>query len=395
VRTILHVDMDAFFASVEQLDDETLRGKPVVVGARSPRGVVAAASYEARPFGVRSAMPMMEALRRCPHAVVVPPRIARYAEVSGRVFAIFRRYTPLVEGLSFDEAFLDVTGSQALFGSGAAIAERIRGEIRSEVGLTASAGVAPSKFVAKIASDVHKPDGLMVVAPGEVLGFLRPLPVERMWGVGPKAAERLRVSGLRTIGALADADEATLTRLLGRAGGGIHALARGLDDRPVVADSKAKSIGAEETFERDLRTKEELLRPLLAQSARVAARLMTSGRWASVVTLKLKNREHAVHTRRLVLPRPVADTDAIFDAAKQLLDRFPAIGEGVRLSGVSASELRESPPEATLFPDAMHQKRERVEKVTAELRARFGAKGLSRARLLGQGSGGAGEDEDG
>ncbi len=382
MRVILHVDMDAFFASVEQLDDPSLRGKPLVVGARSPRGVVAAASYEARPFGVRSAMPMMEALRRCPQAVVVPPRIARYAEVSRRVFAVFRRYTPLVEGLSLDEAFLDVTGSRALFGDGAAIAARIRADIRAELGLTASAGVAPSKFVAKIASDVHKPDGLTVVAPEDVAAFLRPLPVERMWGVGPKAAERLRAAGLLTMGALAGADEATLHSLLGRWGATVRALAQGIDERPVVVDAPAKSIGAEQTFERDLRTKDELLGPLLAQSARVAARLTTSGTWASVVTVKLKDRNHAVRTRRIVLPRAVADTDAIFAAVKQLLERFPDIGRGIRLTGVSVSELREAPPDGTLFPDPREAKRERVEQVTAELRARFGAKGLSRARLL-------------
>jgi DNA polymerase-4 len=384
VRTILHVDMDAFFASVEQLDDPTLRGRPLLVGMRSPRGVVAAASYEARPFGVRSAMPMMEALRRCPDAVVVPPRHARYAEVSARVFAVFRRYTPLVQGLSLDEAFLDVTGSRALFGEGAVIAERIRADVRAELGLTASAGVAPSKFVAKIASDARKPDGLCVVRPEEVEAFLRPLPIERMWGVGPKAAERLRGAGFRTFADLADADEARLTRVLGRWGATARALARGVDERPVVVDAKAKSIGAEETFERDLRTKDELLGPLLAQSAKVAARLVASGHWASVVTVKLKDGRHAVRTRQLALPRPVADTDAIFAAAKQLLDRFPPaeIARGIRLSGVAASSLREDPPEKALFPDPQDERRARLEQVTAELRARFGAKGLSRARLL-------------
>jgi DNA polymerase-4 len=382
MRAILHVDMDAFFASVEQLDDPSLRGRPLVVGARSPRGVVAAASYEARPFGVRSAMPMMEALRRCPQAVVVPPRIARYAEVSRHVFAVFRRYTPLVEGLSLDEAFLDVTGSRALFGDGATIAARIRADIRAELGLTASAGVAPSKFVAKIASDVNKPDGLTIVPPEDVAAFLRPLPVERMWGVGPKAAERLRAAGLSTMGALADADEAMLGRLLGRWGATVRALAQGIDERPVVVDAPAKSIGAEQTFERDLRTKEELLGPLLAQSARVAARLTSAGKWASVVTVKLKDRNHAIRTRQLVLPRAVADTDAIFAAVKQLLERFPDVGRGIRLTGVSVSELRDGPPDGTLFPDPREAKRERVEQVTAALRARFGAKGLSRARLL-------------
>ncbi|MBZ0119605.1 MAG: DNA polymerase IV, partial [Sandaracinaceae bacterium] len=191
-RQILHVDMDAFYASVEQRDEPSLRGKPVIVGGPSRRGVVCAASYEVRPFGVRSAMPMGEAMRRCPHAIVVAPRMERYADVSAQVFAIFRRFTPLVEGLSLDEAFLDVTASRSLFGDGVEVARQIRAAIRSELELTASAGVAPSKFVAKIASDENKPDGLTVVRDGEVESFLAALAIERMWGVGPKAAERLR-----------------------------------------------------------------------------------------------------------------------------------------------------------------------------------------------------------
>jgi DNA polymerase IV len=384
VRAILHVDMDAFFASVEQLDDPALRGRPVVVGARSPRGVVAAASYEVRPFGVRSAMPMMEALRRCPEAVVVPPRGERYAEVSARVFAIFGRYTPLVEGLSLDEAFLDVTGSRALFGDGEAIARQIRSSIRDELGLTASAGVAPSKFVAKIASDQNKPDGLTVVRPGEVESFLRPLPVERMWGVGPVTAERLRGAGIRTFAAIADMADETLERLLGGSGRGIRALARGIDERPVIVGAPAKSIGAEQTFERDLHTHEELLSPLLAQSAKVAARLLDSGLWGGTVTVKLKGARHELSTRQLRLPRPVADTDAIYEAAKALLLRFPDVSRGIRLTGVAVGDLRTAPADPELFADERGERRARVEAVTAELRARFGEKGVVRGTLVGR-----------
>src|SRR6185437_6837526 len=230
-RTILHVDIDAFYASVEQRDDPALRGRPVLVGGRSRRGVVLAASYEARPSGARSAMPMAEALRRCPEAIVVPPRHDRYADVSADVFAIFRRYTPLVEGLSVDEAFLDVTASGALFGDGEAIARRIKREIRDEVGLTASAGVAPCKFAAKIASDLDKPDGLVIV-PDDVAAFLAPLPVERMWGVGPKTAPRLRDAGYATIGDLAAAEPSALATILGEAGAAhVGPLARGVDAR--------------------------------------------------------------------------------------------------------------------------------------------------------------------
>ena len=219
--------MDAFYASVEQRDHPELRGKPVLVGGPSARGVVAAASYEARKFGARSAMPMAEALRRCPQAIVVPGRHGHYAAVSSQVFAIFRRYTPLVEGLSLDEAFLDVTGSRALFGDGVEIARRIKAAIRGELELTASAGVAPSKFIAKIASDLEKPDGLVVVRAGEEEAFLAPLSIDRMWGIGPRAAVHLREAGLETIGDLARAGEGRLERLLGSWGASVHRLARG------------------------------------------------------------------------------------------------------------------------------------------------------------------------
>src|SRR5580698_11007059 len=232
-RTILHVDMDAFYASVEQRDDPALRGKPVIVGGRSRRGVVLAASYEVRPSGVRSAMPMAEALRRAPDAIVVPPRRDAYAEASEQAFAIFRRYTPLVEPLSLDEAFLDVTGSRAIFGDGEAIASAIKRDVRQELRLTASAGVAPCKFAAKIASDLRKPDGLVVVPSGEVAAFLAPLPVERMWGIGPKTAPKMHAMGYRTIGDLARADESALERLLGSWGTEVGRLARGEDARDV------------------------------------------------------------------------------------------------------------------------------------------------------------------
>jgi len=223
--------MDAFFASVEQLDNPDLRGKPVLVGARSRRGVVTAASYEARPTGVGSAMSMVEALRRCPEAIVVPPRRARYSELSGKVFEVFRRYTPLVEGLSVDEAFLDVTGSRALFGDGPEIARRIKQDVLSEIGLTGSAGVAPNKFVAKIASDLEKPDGLTVVPPDGASAFLAPLPLERMWRVGPKARVKLRAAGMQTIGDLARADTHTLEQLLGSWGPVARELVRPHHDR--------------------------------------------------------------------------------------------------------------------------------------------------------------------
>ncbi|MAQ14012.1 MAG: DNA polymerase IV [Sandaracinus sp.] len=381
-RQILHVDMDAFYASVEQRDDPALRGKPVIVGGRSRRGVVAAASYEVRRFGVRSAMSMVEALARCPDAIVVSPRMRHYADVSAGVFAVFHRFTPLVEGLSFDEAFLDVTGSRRLFGDGVAIARQIKAAIRDELDLTASAGVAPSKFVAKVASDLDKPDGLVVVAPEGVEEFLAPLPVERMWGVGKKAALQLHGHGFHTLGDLARTDPGHLEALLGSWGRSIHALARGDDSRPVIPDRDAKSIGAEETFEGDLHTVEELERPLLHQAGRVAARLSQNGLRAGCITVKLKYRDHTSKTRQLKLPEPVADTDSIYDAARSLLPRFPSIARGIRLTGVSASDLHEGPAAPTLFPDERRAKRERIEALTGELRERFGAAGVKRGRLV-------------
>jgi DNA polymerase-4 len=381
-RQILHVDMDAFYASVEQRDDPALRGKPVIVGGRSRRGVVAAASYEVRRFGVGSAMSMVEALRRCPDAIVVPPRMRHYALVSEKVFDIFHRFTPLVEGLSFDEAFLDVTGSQRLFGDGIAIAQQIKAAIREELQLTASAGVAPAKFVAKVASDLDKPDGLVVVAPESVREFLAPLPIERMWGVGKKASAQLRSRGFSTIGDLAATPVESLEAVLGSWGRSVHALARGEDDRPVIPDHDAKSIGAEETFETDLKTLEALERPLLHQAGRVAARLARAGLRAGCVTVKLKYGDHSSKTRQMRLPEPVADTDSIYDAARSLLPRFPSVRRGVRLTGVSCSDLHEGPAAPTLFPDEKRARREQIEALTGELRERFGNKSLTRGRLL-------------
>ena len=390
-RQILHVDMDAFYASVEQRDDPALRGRPVIVGGRSRRGVVAAASYEVRPFGVRSAMSMVEALQRCPEAVVVPPRMGRYAAVSGQIFAIFHRYTPLVEGLSLDEAFLDVTGSRKLFGDGVAIARRIKAEVQQELSLTASAGVAGSKFVAKVASDLDKPDGLVVVA--EAAAFLAPLPLERMWGVGRKAAAALRERGFRTIGDLARTPPSSLEAVLGSWGRTVHALARGDDDRDVVPDRDAKSIGAEETFEEDLRSHRELQPPLLHQSSRVAARLLRNGLWARCITVKVKYTDHALKTRQCRLPEPVADTDSIYEAAVGLLTRFPAVERGVRLTGVSVSELSTEAPAPALFPDPRRAKRDRIEALTGELRERFGGAGVTRGRLIASPAVKRGDDE--
>ncbi len=381
-RQIVHVDMDAFYASVEQRDDPALRGKPVLVGGPSARGVVAAASYEARKYGARSAMPMGEALRRCPHAIVVPGRHRHYAAVSEQVFAIFHRYTPLVEGLSLDEAFLDVSASSTLFGDGEVIAKKIKAQILAETELAASAGVAPNKFVAKIASDLRKPDGLVVVKATDVASFLAPLPIERMWGVGPKTAMTVRAQGLETIGDLARASARQLERAFGKHGPHMQALARGQDEREVIPSREAQSIGAEETFERDVGDRTVLEHHLLAQARRVAARLHADGLAAGGLTVKVKYADFTLKTRAMKLDEPIADTDGLFAAAKSLLDRFDLSKKRVRLTGVSATHLSEVDGAPRLFPDPKLARGKKLEAATQALEGRFGRGKLTRAALL-------------
>jgi DNA polymerase IV len=385
MRQILHIDMDAFFASVEQLDDPSLRGRPVLVGGPAAgRGVVAAASYEARAHGARSAMPMAEALRRCPRAIVVPVRIARYAAVSAEVFAIFQRFTPLVEGLSLDEAFLDVTASRSLFGDGESIAAQIKRAIREELRLTASAGVAPCKFAAKIASDLRKPDGLVAV-PDNVAAFLEPLPLERMWGVGPRAAERLRAAGLATLGDLARCPAPRLHELLGPAWGErARLLAQGIDERPVVPGREAESIGAEETLEKDILGREAIELQLLGLSSRVARRLLRRGVLGRAVVIKLKYADFTLRTRRATLTQPIGDTDSIYTCARGLLARLD-LTRPVRLVGIAVADLTkagDAGPTLSLFP-VDSERRQRLEGVVAEVADRFGEHGLTRAALLG------------
>jgi DNA polymerase-4 len=380
-RQILHIDMDAFYASVEQRDHPELRGQPILVGARSARGVVTTASYEARPFGVHSAMPMALALRKCPQAIVVPPRMDRYAEVSDEVFEVLRRFTPLVEGLSLDEAFLDVTASQSLFGDGPTIAAKIKAAIFEKTGLRASAGVAPCKFVAKIASDLKKPDALVVVPSDAVRAFLAPLPIERMWGVGVKTAPRLHQAGFHTLADLADADMRRLHELLGTWGIEAQALARGIDPRNVNPDRPSKSIGAEETFERDISDRNKLEHHLLEQAGRVAGRMCHEQLLGRVVVVKLKYADFSLQSRRTTLPEAVGDTDSIYQVACTLLSRFP-LDKPVRLTGVSVAELCTEASQAALFPEPEDERRRTLEKVSALITDRFGKGTLRRAALL-------------
>ncbi len=397
-RTILHVDLDAFFASVEQRDDPSLRGRPVIVGGHSRRGVVCAASYEVRPFGVRSAMSMVEALSRCPDAVVISPRMGHYAAISREFFDVLGHWSPLVEGLSLDEAFLDVSGEERLFGDGETIARGIKAEVRERLSLVASVGVAPCKFAAKIASDLGKPDGLVRV-PADVAGFLAPLPVGRLWGVGKKTESSLARLGLRTIGDVARAGASALSPTVGvDTAQHLTALAQGQDARPVVTERAAVSIGAEETFGRDLRTTDELLPHLLSQVDRACARLRRAGGRARVVTVKVKYADHRLVTRRRTLDAALTDQREIGRVATALLDEVPDIARrGVRLTGVSLGGLSDDEAQAapTQLPllVAAEKEAETVDRARGEnlgrvldtIAGRFGGGAIRRAITLKNG----------
>lgn len=380
-RAIIHVDMDAFYASVEQRDDPRLRGKPVVVGGNPRRGVVLAASYEVRPFGVRSAMPMARAMRLAPRAIVVPPRFEAYVEASEAVHAIFERYTPSIEPLSLDEAFLDVTASGALFGPPGAIAARIRREIAEELRLPASAGIAPVKFVAKVASDLAKPDGQCEVKPDDARNFLAPLPISRLWGVGPKTEQTLFALGLRTIGDVATRDPVWLEARLGALGLHLHALALAHDDREVVPDRQAKSIGAEDTFAEDLGDLEALGLHVHGQALRVARRLRRAGVRARAVVLKYKLADFRLKTRRTTLPEPTDDGRVLHEHARRMLAEAFPLPLPVRLTGVSAQDLVASQvAQLELFESSAARSR-RLNATLDAIALRFGAGAVVPAAL--------------
>ena len=384
-RAILHVDLDAFFAAVEQRDRPELRGKPVIVGGGGPnqRGVVSTASYEARRFGVRSAMPLREAGRRCPDGIFLPVDGHKYLRVSREVMAILRRFTPLVEPISIDEAFLDVTGSRELFGDAVTIAGFIKDAVRDEVQLTISIGVARTKLVAKIASDLRKPDGLVVVAPGEEAAFLAPLDIGRLWGVGEKTATVLREYGVKTIGDLAALPEDLLERRFGKMGPMLGDRARGLDaDRVVGEGEAAKSVGHEHTFDVDTSDREEIERTLLAMSEGVSGRLRASGVRASTVTVKIRDSSFRTITRQRTLAEPTDLTDPIYQVALELA-RPEVRGLRIRLLGVSASNLGER-EQLGLFPADDPRRRQAIE-AADRLRRRYGERAVTRARLLGTG----------
>ena len=382
-RTILHVDLDAFFAAVEQRDRPELRGRPVIVGGDpSGRGVVSAASYEARRFGVHSAMSLREALRRCPDGVFLPVDGRRYQQASRDVMAVLRRFTPQVEPISIDEAFLDVTGSAALFGDGTTIAGAIKSAVREDVGLVASVGVASTKLVAKIASDLRKPDGLVVVAPGDEASFLAPLAIGRLWGVGEKTAVALSDFGVRTIGDLAALPPDVVVRRFGKHGGSLIQRARGIDDDPVHEGDPAKSVGHEHTFDVDTSDREIIERTLLAMSEGVSGRLRSAGVRASTIAVKIRDGSFRTITRQRTLAEPTDLTEPIFRTALDLA-RPEVRGIRVRLLGVTASNLGER-EQLGMF--AMEDPRRRaVIEAADDLRRRYGADAVTRGRLVGSG----------
>jgi len=390
-RVIAHVDMDAFYASVEVRDDPSLAGIPLAIGGSADkRGVVSSASYEARRYGVRSAMPTSTALRLCPTLTVLPGSMEKYRAASRVLRRIFAEFSPCVEPLSLDEAFLDLTGSQRLLGEPRRIGEALRARIRAELVLTASVGVSVSKYVAKLASDHRKPDGLTVVPPGEVERFVQSLPLERLWGAGPATLRALREQGIRTMAALAAADRKSLRRALGSQADRLVELARGIDDRPVVPDLPAKSISHETTFARDQEDDGVLEGVLLALAESVARRARRAGVSGRTVHLKLRLPDFTTLTRSRTLGSPTREATRIFRVARELLRGIERGGEAVRLIGVGVSgltgapqlELELCPPrgggQAPVDPDRLH----RLEEAEDAIVTRFGKGALARARTL-------------
>ena len=382
--SILHCDLDAFYASVEQLDDPALVGRPVIVGGLGARGVVAAASYEARRFGVHSAMPMARARRACPDGVFLSPRFDAYQEASRAVMAILRSYTPLVEPIAMDEAFLDVAGAGRRAGTGPEIAAEIRARVHQETGLTVSVGVATTKFLAKLASDQSKPDGLLVVAPGDELAFLHPLPVRHLWGVGPATMKTLTTLGVRTVGDLAALDEPTLVAALGSARGRhLHALAHNIDERAVEPERAVKSVGHEETFAVDHTDPEVLRREVARLADRTASRLRAAGHRGRTVQLKVRFADFRTITRSKTLPAPTDLAHDIAATARALLDSVD-LGPGVRLLGVSVQQLVDADVPLALDLDgtADDGRRAALERSIDTVRGRFGAESVRPARLV-------------
>jgi DNA polymerase IV len=378
--TVLHADLDSFYASVEQRDDPSLRGRPVIVGA----GVVLAASYEAKAMGVRTAMGGRQARQLCPQAAVVSPRMTAYSEASKAVFSVFEEMAPTVEGLSIDEAFLDVRGLDHIIGTPIEIAVRLRREIRERVGLPITVGVARTKFLAKVASGVAKPDGLLLVPPDFELAFLHPLPVERLWGVGKVTSRKLRGHGITTVGEVAALSETTLVSLLGRASGRhLHALAHNHDPRPVVRRQRRRSIGAQRALGRRTRTREELATALMALVDRVTRRLRGAARMCRTIVLRLRFEDFTRATRSHTLPEPTSHTPTILMTATGLLRTSLAMIErrGCTLIGIALANLIDQGPIQLLLP---LDRARNLDATIDRVRDRFGSRAITRGALVGQ-----------
>ena len=381
MTVILHVDMDAFYASVAELDHPEYKGKALVVGAGA-RGVVLSANYEARKFGIRAAMPVGRAKRMAPHAIFIAPEHHRYSEISERVMAIFHSYTPLVEPISLDEAFLDVTGSQKLFGTGREIAAKIREQVEKEEGITCSVGLAQSKFIAKLASQHCKPNGMLEIKSDRILEFLHPLPVRAIWGVGPKTAESLERLGLHTVSDIAHTPRATLIRALGEStGASLYELAWGRDYRDVIPDEPEKSIGNEETFSEDLDNPEEILREFLRMTEKATARLRERSLFAKTISIKIKFADFSSLTRSKTVPIAIDNTHDTYEVVKALYLALRNDGARIRLVGVSFSQLQEGAP-VQLELGARERGWREADTAIDRAQARFGRGSVRPGRLI-------------
>lgn len=381
---ILHVDMDAFYAAVEQLDNPGLKGRCVIVGGTGGRGVVSAASYEARRFGVRSAMPIFQARQRCPQGVFIHPRMERYREVSGAVMAVLQAFSPLVEQVSIDEAFMDLSGTERLLGPAAALAQTLKTRIREAVHLTCSVGVAPNRFLAKVASDFKKPDGLTVIAPGQVPEFIDRLPIEKVPGVGPKTELKIAELGVRFLGEIRKFPEATLVSIFGAFGRRLLELSRGIDPTPVTPDAPAKSVSSECTLERDTCEKSALTRCLLEQAEEVAAGLRQEGVKARTIVLKIKHADFKLITRRTTIAPATQSSKELYRLAIRLLEQYP-ITQKIRLIGLGATGFvpANAPRQQVLFggEETAGEGWEKMDRTVAAIKGRFGAKIIRRATL--------------
>ena len=387
-KHIIHLDMDAFYPAVEVLDNPELKGKPVIVGGTRERGVVSSASYEARRFGVHSAQPMARAMRLCPQGVFLPSRMERYKEVSDEVFEIFFRFTPLVEPISIDEAFLDVTGSTRLFGPPVDIAKKIKHRVREETGLTVSAGIAPSKFIAKIASDLNKPDGLTVVPPDRIRAFLDPLPIEKMWGVGKATREALIRLNIHTFKDLRQTPAQVLEKKFGKYGIKMHQLAMGVDERDVIVHHEAKSVGHEVTFSHDILDRGEAKEELLSLANRVARRMRRHGLSGKTITLKVKYNDFVQITRSATLPASTDDGPEIYANACRLSEKTSLGQRPVRLLGISLSQLSHAGSEGqmSLFNrDMADRKKKDLNTALDAVFDKFGEKSVRPGTLVPRG----------